>query len=211
LVALADLLRGTNRKSEIEDIRRQVIGHYEIQTASFPEDRQKRSLLAASYLELAGLLWDSDRQSEAAEPYRKANELDPEDPGVNNELAWFHATTPQPRLRDVARAVRLAEKAVRASPKSGSYWNTLGVARYRNGDDKAAIAALETAMSLRAGGDSYDWFFLAMAHWRLGDPHKAHTWFDRAVKWMDKHMPQNGELRRFRAEAEALLAAAGKS
>ena len=39
----------------------------------------------------------------------------------------------------------------------GEYWNTLGVNRYRNGDDKGAIADLETSMKLRAGGDSFDW------------------------------------------------------
>jgi eukaryotic-like serine/threonine-protein kinase len=66
-------------------------------------------------------------------------------------------------------------------------------------------------MSLRRGGYSFDWFFLAMAHWRLGDHDKARTWFGRAVQWMDKHMPQHGELRRFRAEAEAMLGRAGKS
>jgi hypothetical protein len=65
-------------------------------------------------------------------------------------------------------------------------------------------------MRLRKGGDSYDWFFLAMAHWRLGDRDKARTWFGRAVKWMDAHQPQDVELRRFRAEAEALLGQAGK-
>jgi hypothetical protein len=49
-----------------------------------------------------------------------------------------------------------------------------------------------------------------MAHWRLGDRDQAHTWFDRAVRWMDQYEPQNEELRRFRAEAEAVLAEAGK-
>jgi tetratricopeptide (TPR) repeat protein len=211
LVGLADLLRDTNRKSETVDIRRQVVGHYEVLKANFPEDRRKRGLLAASYLELVSLLWDLGRQGEAAEPYRKAFEVDPKDPGVNNELAWYLATCSEPRLRDAAEAVRFAEKAVRASPNSGSYWTTLGVARYRNGDDNAAIAALETAMSLRAGGDSYDWFFLAMAHGRLGNHDKAYGLFDRALQWMDKYMPQHRDLRRFRGEAEDLLTQAGKS
>jgi hypothetical protein len=85
------------------------------------------------------------------------------------------------------------------------------VAHYRNGDDKAAVAELETAMSLRAGGDSFDWVFLATAHWRLGGRDKARTWFDRAMQWVDGHRPHDHELRRFRAEAEAMLAEARKS
>ena len=69
------------------------------------------------------------------------------------------------------------------------------------GDWKAAIAALEKSMELRKGGDSNDWFFLAMAHWQLGEKDKAREWYDRAVQWMDKNQPKNEELRRFRAEA----------
>jgi hypothetical protein len=80
------------------------------------------------------------------------------------------------------------------------------VAYYRSGDDRAAVAALETSMRMQAGGNSFDWFFLAMAHWRLGDRNQARTWFDRAVQWMDRHKPHDGELCRFRAEAEAMLA-----
>src|SRR5262249_17527591 len=64
-------------------------------------------------------------------------------------------------------------QAVAARPESADYRNTLGVAHYRNGDDKAAVAELERTMSLRAGGNSFDWFFLAMAHWRLGDRDKG--------------------------------------
>jgi tetratricopeptide (TPR) repeat protein len=211
LAGLADLHKDPGRRREVEEIRRSVIGHYERIHADFPKDPQHRFPLARSYLALVSLLWQLDRRSEAAEPYRKALELDPEDPAVNNELAWFLATNPEPRLRDPARAVRLAQKAVKAvtdRERSGDYRNTLGVAHYRNGDDKAAVAELETAMRLRDEGDSFDWFFLAMAHCRLGDPDKAQTWFDRTVQWMDRHNPRDDELRRFRAEAEGILAEA---
>ena len=60
-------------------------------------------------------------------------------------------------------------------------------------------------MDLRKGGDSFDWFFLAMAHWQLGETDKARKWFDQAVGWMDKNQPRNAELRRFRAEAAELM------
>src|SRR5262249_23528724 len=114
------------------------------------------------------------------------------------------------RLRDTALAIRLAKKAVADQPESSIYRNTLGVAHFRNGDDKAAIAELEKAMSLHEGGDSSDWFFLAMTHRRLGSANEAQKWFDRAVQWMDRNKPHDEELRRFRAEAAALLAEARK-
>jgi hypothetical protein len=85
-----------------------------------------------------------------------------------------------------------------------------GAAHYRNGDHKAAIAALETARRLWTGDDSLDWFFLAMAHWRLGHRDRARMCFDRGVQWMDKHKPDDDELRRLRAEVEATLAEAVK-
>jgi hypothetical protein len=60
-------------------------------------------------------------------------------------------------------------------------------------------------MALRKGGDSFAWFFLAMAHWQRGDKKQARQWYDTAVRWMEKNKPQDDELRRFRAEAAALL------
>jgi serine/threonine-protein kinase len=201
LTGLANLLKVPERQREVEDIRRGVIRTWESLKNDMPEDKQYRRNLVQSYLELVSLLWLVGRQSEAAEPFRKAFEVDPEDHAINNLLAWFLLTTTEPPLRDTARALRLAKKAVDARPETGDYRNTLGLAHYRNGDDKAAVAELETAMRLRAAS-SFDWFVLAMAHWRLGNHDQARTWFDRAV---DKFLPNDDVLRRLRAEAEALL------
>jgi serine/threonine protein kinase len=209
LAALADLLKEPDRRPEVEQIRRRVIQLYEPLRVASSDIPDVRGNLAKSYLDLVRLLWELGRQSEAAEPYRKARELDPQDASVNNELAWFLATCPEPRLRDAALAVQLSTRAIAAAPQSGNFRNTLGVAHYRNGDDKAAIAELETSMKLRAGGDASDWFFLSMAHWRSGNHEKARTFFDRAVQWMDKYKPHDDELRRFRSEAEAMVANKG--
>jgi tetratricopeptide (TPR) repeat protein len=210
LVALAELLTGTGRRPEAEGIRRRVIHLYESLKPNLAENAEHRRNLVLGYLELACLLCQLGRPTEAAEPYRKALAMEEDDPAVNNELAWFLATSPEPRLRDAARAVRLAKQVVAVRPESADYRNTLGVAHYRAGDDRAAVAELETAMSMQAGGSSFDWFFLAMAHWRLGDRNTARTWYDRAVQWMDGHKPRDGQLCRFRAEAEAMLAVPGQ-
>jgi tetratricopeptide (TPR) repeat protein len=210
LVNLGRVLAAAGQAEEAEQCYRKAVNLLERSLDEFHESAYHRVELVRSYRQLVSLLCELDRQTEAAELRRKALEVDSEDPAVSNELAWFLATVPEPRLRDAALAVRLAEKAVAARRQSADCWNTLGVAHYRNGDDKAAVAELETAMRLRAGGNSFDWFFLAMAHWRLGDRDQARTWFDRAVHGMDKHKPQDDELRRFRAEAEAMLDEAGK-
>ena len=58
-------------------------------------------------------------------------------------------------------------------------------------------------MTLRKGGDAYDWLFLAMAHWQLGHQEEARQWYRRAVAWIDQNKRQDEELSRFRAEARA--------
>jgi Flp pilus assembly protein TadD len=79
------------------------------------------------------------------------------------------------------------------------------MAQYRASQPKAAIASLKKSMELMPGGDSHHWFFLGMAHWQLGNKVEAHKWYDQAVNWMEKNRPKDEELRRFRAEASALL------
>jgi serine/threonine protein kinase/Tfp pilus assembly protein PilF len=137
--------------------------------------------------------------------YSKAIALSPDHATSRNNLAWLLATCPDANYRDPKRADELAKKAVDLAPEEGNHWNTLGVAHYSLADFKASIAALEKSMGLRKGGDSFDWFFLAMAHWQLVDKQEARKWYDKAVQWMEKKNPQDDELRRFRAEAEELL------
>ncbi|HUE72043.1 MAG TPA: protein kinase [Pirellulaceae bacterium] len=128
-----------------------------------------------------------------------------------NNLAWFMATSADLKLRDASQAVALARRAVDLAPREGGHWNTLGVAHYRAGDWKAAINSLEKSMELVSGrpevstAESFNTFFLAMAHWQLGEKDKAREWYDKAVAWMEKNKPEDEELRRFRAEAKELL------
>jgi superkiller protein 3 len=131
---------------------------------------------------------------------------------TENELAWLLATCPDAKIRDPKRAVKLAWTAVCAAPRQGEFWNTLGVARYRAGDWKAAVAAFDKSMELRAGGDAFDWFFLAMIQQKLGDPAEARKRYDQAVQWVEKNGPALAknpqvaeELGRFGSEAEEVL------
>jgi tetratricopeptide (TPR) repeat protein len=137
--------------------------------------------------------------------YREAIRLKPDDSVPHNDLAWLLATCPDLKVRDPQQAVEQAQKGVELAPDQGGYWTTLGVARYRNGNWKSAIEALMKSAQLRNGGDGFDFFFLAMAHWQLNEKEKARASYDQAVNFMDKNDPENEELKRFRAEAAALL------
>jgi len=122
-----------------------------------------------------------------------------------NNLAWECATSSDASSRDPERAMRLAQPLITAAPQEGNYWNTLGAAHYRAGSWQQAVRSLQKSMALRAGGDSFDWFFLAMCHWQLGQRDQARDWYTRAVEWMTKYKPQDAELIRFRSEAAELL------
>jgi serine/threonine protein kinase/tetratricopeptide (TPR) repeat protein len=142
---------------------------------------------------------------------RKAFRQRPDDARTRNALAqclngWAYvlATLLEPKLRDPGRALSLAQETAELAPKNGMFWRTLGVAHYRTGNWTAARGALEKSIQLGFQRSS-SFFFLAMAHWRLGEKDKARGWYDRAVRWMDRNQPKSEDLRRFRAEAEELL------
>jgi serine/threonine protein kinase/Flp pilus assembly protein TadD len=190
--SLAFLLAGMGRTSEaITGYRRQI----ELE----PRD-------ARAHRDLAPLLARMQKTSEAAAEYRQVLEIEPTDSLARNNLAWLLATCPNPRLRDATQAIVQAKKALELAPEHGNYWNTLGIAHFRAGDCKSAIAALEKSNELLKGNElSFNAFFLAMAYWQSGSKDKGRTWYDQAVKWMEKNQPKDEELRRFRAEAEAML------
>ena len=172
-----------------------------------PDLAQVWHVRAFCYVRLSGF-------REALADYEKTLELlgPNAGPGIYNDLAWLLATCPEVELRKPSRAVELAKKAVELAPKAGGFWNTLGVAHYRLGEEKAAVTALHKSMDLRQGGDAIDWLFLAMAHCKLGDLDEARKWYDKSVQWLEKNSqaldkdPQQAEeLRRLRDEAEQVL------
>ncbi|HKB41837.1 MAG TPA: protein kinase [Gemmataceae bacterium] len=122
-----------------------------------------------------------------------------------NDRAWQLSTHTDPRARNPSYAADLASEAVTRQPANGAYWETLGVARYRAGQWKEAVIALERWAELNAPGHGAGSFFLVMAYHRLGKEKEARTRYDGVVRWMDQAQPQNEQLRRFRTEAEELL------
>jgi len=127
-----------------------------------------------------------------------------------NDLARFLAVCADEHFRDPARAASLAQKAVKQIPQNGNFWNTLGIAQYRAGQWREAVTSVENSMTLRQGGDSTDWLFLAMAHWQLGAKEAARTWYDKAVKELRKFEYPREEQGRWQAEAAVLMKINGK-
>jgi serine/threonine protein kinase/WD40 repeat protein len=149
-----------------------------------------------------------------ADPKPLQVEVEPDNPELaltKNNKAWRLATCVELKSRDARRAVDLANEAVKLAPQEGNYCTTLGVALYRAGQWEESIQALEKSMQLQGGqAESFNTFFLAMAYWQRNEQQQARKWYDQAAAWMEKNkagLPKEHaeELRRFRAEAAALL------
>src|SRR5262249_47307730 len=125
--------------------------------------------------------------SKLADRYPKVVRYQQDLAGACNNLAVLLADCPEAQLRDPAKAVEAAKKAAALTKTNGDQWNTRGLSHYRNGDWKAALEAFDQSMKFRNGGDAYDWFFVAMAHWQQGDKDKARQFYNRAVDWVKKN------------------------
>jgi tetratricopeptide (TPR) repeat protein len=198
--------------AEAEKAYRQAIALREKLAEDFPKVPDHRRELSGTYNDLADLLDATGQDAEAEKVYRRILDLGeklandfPAEARHRRDMAWFLANCPARQFRNPGRAVSLAKEAVVLAPKGGDCWRTLGVAHYQAGEWKAAVAALKRATEIRSGGDSAEWFFLAMAHWQLGEQQQARAWYDRAIRGMDQNKPRDEKLRRWRAEAAALL------
>ena len=157
--------------------------------------------LVSAWNNLASALLTQNQLAEAIDAYRQVIRLQPDHALAHNNLAWILVTSSDPALRDFAAAVDHARKAATLDPKNGSWWSTLAVAEYRAGHWPESKAAVERSMTLRNGGDAYDWFLLALLHDRKGEVELARTWFDKAVSWTRKNSPRDEPLRALWTEA----------
>jgi len=128
--------------------------------------------------------------------------------------AWSLTTCVNLKSRDPALALELAERAVELTPNSVHALQVLGWAQYRTGAWAVSIESLEKSMQLQEkpkGGDSFQWFWLAMAHWQLGHKEEARQWYDRSVAWMLAGKLGHAGLCRLRNEAAELMGLAEAS
>jgi eukaryotic-like serine/threonine-protein kinase len=122
-----------------------------------------------------------------------------------NAHAWFLSICPITKYRDPKTAIELVNKAIALQPEIATFWNTLGVARYRSGDWQGAIHALEKSMKMHQGGDGFDWFFLAMAYWQMHDEKNAWKWYKLGKKELPNTNTYMEPVWPYYCEAAALL------
>ena len=92
-------------------------------------------------------------------------------------------------VADLARAVRLAEKAVALDPKDSGSHEVLGRTLYRAGRTEEAVKRLGEAVAIGdKTGNVWHWLFLAMAHHDLGHADEARAWLGKAAGWIDREL-----------------------
>ena len=128
--------------------------------------------------------------------------------GLMAALAWNLATSEPSELRDPAEAVRLMRRVIELEPGDGNAWNTLGVALYRHGELEECVRTLQRSTELRAGGDGYDWFFLAMAEQTALAARSSRRSGTGARSNVAQQPSVTADFERFRAEAELVLGVA---
>jgi tetratricopeptide (TPR) repeat protein len=221
----ADLAGG--RPNEGEEAYAQAIPLYEGLRDKFRDAPWYRHQLGLCWSQLGSLRRRCGRYPQAEEPFRRAlalhQQLFEEFPlgedmqayliQDHNDLAWLLAIRPDRQPHHAAEALEHAQKAVAMEPGFHDWWHTLGVAHCRMGHWKEALECIEKSRQLerqvpgyRPGPPgSFDRFFESMAYSGLGDKENARRCYDEGVRWMEEHLPNHADLRRFREEAAQML------
>ncbi|MCU0982731.1 MAG: tetratricopeptide repeat protein, partial [Pirellulaceae bacterium] len=122
-----------------------------------------------------------------------------EDAEVVHWATWTCTLAPD-AVADWSKPCVLAKKAAKSDPKSAQYALTQGASLYRAGRVQQAIQRLTETEPPRQASDGTSasspacvWFYLAMAHHRLGHRAEAKDYLDKAVEWMDKETQEPPE------------------
>jgi Flp pilus assembly protein TadD len=124
---------------------------------------------------LGAALLERGEVESAIVQWQEATRLRPGSLEVANNLAWLLATAPDPRHRDPAAAVRLAERAARgAGDAAPDVFDTLAAAYAAAGRFDKAIAAERRAIALARRADrkaAVAEFRRRLALYRTGRPY----------------------------------------
>lgn len=120
----------------------QAIAQWQKALAIRPRDAEAHRNIASAFRKQGNV-------KEAISEYEQALNIVPEDSVALNNLAWILATSSDPSMRDGARAVTLAVKAVQTSGgRDPTFVRTLAAARAEAGQFTEAVAIAEAAKAL---------------------------------------------------------------
>jgi tetratricopeptide (TPR) repeat protein len=139
---------------------------------------------------------------------RSTAELSRERAFMQSGLAWYLSMTPRMSLRDPPLALDLAERAARLEPNNSTGWESLGLARYRNGRWAESLRAFEKVVAIDGDATTMNLLIQAMDYHKLGDAGRAGACYREAISRLSEGgvpLEMKGEIEDLRAEAADLL------
>jgi serine/threonine protein kinase/tetratricopeptide (TPR) repeat protein len=211
-VRLAGLLCETGRPAEAEKLLHQALPLCNQLARDFPGMWGYCNGPMGVLYGLGQVYQATGRPEEAAKAYHQVLALDeklatdfPDFAPATAQLASFLVTCPDSRLRDPARAVTLARRALALAPGETGYRLSLGIACYRAADYPGCVSVLEKEALSRDPAAVSSRFYLAMARWQLGDRDGARRDYDQTLRALAALPWRSQDLNAIRAEAEELL------
>ena len=172
--------------------------------ASSSPDRVRFS--AGAYRHLAIALDGVGQPLEARAALRRALELAPDDPDLQNDLARSLVLQADVRQPDTTEAIDLAIRAAAAKSKDSASLSTLALAYLRSGELPCAAETVKKAMKLRsADGDASEQFLMAMIAWRRGEKEAALDWYIQALEKLSPRSQGGPAVASFRTAADQVL------
>ena len=101
---------------------------------------------------IAGIYSEAGIFAIAEEYYREALSIEPENPGMLNNLAWFLID----KERNIDEGLKLIDKALKISPDNYLYQDTKGWGLYKQGKYREALDILQKSWDLRREKAVYD-------------------------------------------------------
>ena len=171
--------------------------------------RLRRTFVLADDMRAAARA-DSNLVPELKEAALRAISAAGDSPFGLNDAAWDVVKTPNATADAQARARRCAETAAKLIPWDTRFLRTLGVAQYRTGAYREAIATMERRVAMRGRPTASDFAVFAMSRQRLGEAQGASDALEKLRVEMEQ--PDNAsddDLMAFFRETEALVTGLG--
>lgn len=106
-----------------------------------PKDRRARFGLGTVYIQ-------AEQYSDALAVLEPLTVEYPKDYFLRNNIAWLYATAKDHRVRDGAKAIRMAQEALLLAPNDYHVWSTLSEGYYVAGQYDRALRAAEEALRI---------------------------------------------------------------
>ncbi len=165
-VAMGDLFRQLKHYEDAVDA-------YDAALEIYPEDRTANW---TAYYMRGIALERAKRWDRAERDFRKALELNPDDPGVLNYLGYSYLD----RGENLSEARRLIEMAFEKSPTDGYIIDSLGWVMFIMGEFEGAVVHLEKAVE-SAPADATINEHLGDVYWKVGRLNEARFQWERAL------------------------------